>query len=323
MKMDGMSVAPTLKLEYIEVQRKGQNVRVPSCRIGPRTITCAGGWLKIASVMDEEWLEEGDADRPELMISEVARSPLRADILTFTQRFDEQTPRLPYTFDWDNAAVVPTTSFAKWWDGLPQVSRKNVRRAARKGVVIKQVSFTDDLVNGIREIYNADPVRQTGRFWHYGKSLESVKKENATYLHRSCLLGAYVGDELVGFIKMVYVGGSARLMQVVAKYQHQDKRPMNALIAKAVEICEREKAAYLVYGKYSYGNKTQSSLMEFKRRNGFERMNFPRYFVPLTIKGRLALRLHLHRGLLGVLPQSVITVLVQSRRRMLQLFAPS
>ena len=66
----------------------------------------------------------------------------------------------------DNAAAIPTASFSKWWDGLPQESRKNVRRAGRNGVVVKEVVFDDALVHGIREIYNADPVRQTGRFWH-------------------------------------------------------------------------------------------------------------------------------------------------------------
>jgi hypothetical protein len=75
--------------------------------------------------------------------------------------------------------------------------------------------------------------------------------------------------------------------------------------------------AFLVYGKYFYGNKKQSSLVEFKQRSGFEPLHYPRYFVPLTLKGRIALRLRLHRGLLGILPEPVITTLITARRKAL------
>lgn len=308
-------------MEYVEIPHKGHTLRVPAARIGSRTVTCVGKWLKIAAVMDEEWLEQDGSDSPAALIEGVKRSPLKPDIVTFAQRFDEGDPRQSYYFEWDNAAAIPTASFKAWWESLPQEARKNVKRAKRMGVEVREVEFNDELVRGISAIYNADEVRQNGRFWHYGKSLETVQKENATYLDRSCLLGAYVDQELVGFIKMVFVGGSYRLMQIVAKSQHRDKRPMNALVARAVEICEARHAAYLVYGKYIYGNKTQSSLTEFKRRNGFEHLRYPKYFVPLTLKGRLALRLRLHRGLLGVLPQPVISTLIESRRRALTLVA--
>ena len=50
-----------------------------------------------------------------------------------------------------------------------------------------------------------------------------------------------------------------------------------------------------------------SSLTEFKRRNGFSRVDFPRYYVPLTTVGGLALALGIHRGWQNLLPPSVWT----------------
>jgi hypothetical protein len=307
-----------MTIEFAEIHRKGKRFRVPSVRIGSRTVACVGKSLRVASIWDEDWLEAGTYESPELVIAELRRSPLNADVFTFSQRFDEPEPKHPYYFEQDNVAAVSTVSFAAWWDRLPQESRKNVRRSKRFGVDVREVKFDDDLVRGIMAIYNADELRQTGTFWHYGKGFDDVKRDNSSYLDRSCLLGAYSGDELIGFIKMVYVDGAARLMQIVAKTEHRDKRPMNALIAKAVELCEKKGIPYLIYGKYFYGNKTQSSLVEFKHRNGFEPLYYPKYFVPLTPKGRVAVRLRLHRGLLGILPERIITFLVIGRRMSLQ-----
>jgi hypothetical protein len=94
---------------------------------------------------------------------------------------------------------------------------------------------------------------------------------------------------------------------------HYDKRPMNALIAKAVEFCEREGITHFIYGQFVYGNKHQSSLLEFKRRNGFEQINFPRYYVPLTVKGEAFIRLKLYKGLGGLLPEPILQRVLSSR----------
>ena len=49
---------------------------------------------------------------------------------------------------------------------------------------------------------------------------------------------------------------------------------------------------------------------------GFEQMNFPRYYVPLTLKGRLALRLKLHRSLTQLLPPGLAAFLIKARARL-------
>lgn len=307
-----------MNLEHAEIQTKGRTVRVPAVRLGERTIISEGRWIKMASIFDEPWFTHQNDGPPAEMVARIKQSPLPADIFAFSQDFDDPEVRYPYRHEWDNAAAIPINTHAAWWESLPQESRKNTRRSKREGVVVREVPFDDALVQGIVEIYNSDSVRQTGRFWHYGKGFDVVKKENSSYLERSCFIGAYFNDELIGFIKMVIVGKAARLMQIVAKSQHRDKRPMNQLVSHAVEICEQRGWSHLIYGKYDYGNKSDSSLKEFKARNGFVKMSYPVYYAPLTLKGRLALALRLHRGLLGLLPGWAITRLVTARRWLLQ-----
>lgn len=70
-----------------------------------------------------------------------------------------------------------------------------------------------------------------------------------------------------------------------------------------------------MFGKYVYGNKTNNTLTEFKRRNGFEKIDLPRYYIPLTLKGAVAMKLKLHLGLLGILPGGVINFLRGLRSR--------
>jgi len=107
----------------------------------------------------------------------------------------------------------------------------------------------------------------------------------------------------------------ASIMQIVSKTTHYDKRPTNVLITKAVEVCKQKCISFLIYGKYVYGNKTDSSLTEFKRRNGFEQINMPRYYIPLTLKGKIAISLNIHLGLLGILPSNVISFLRNLRSK--------
>lgn len=304
-----------MKTGHSEFRTKGRSLRLPSIQIADRTVVSKGRFLKVASILDEEWLPASADTVWEPLVAEIKHSPLKADIFQFAQSYAEPVPRHPYFFDWDNVAAINTHSEARWWNELPQESRKNIRRAKRMGVAVSEVGFTDSLVHGITAIYNADPVRQSRRFWHYGKGFDVVKTENATYLDRSCFIGAFFAGELIGFAKLVYVDKAARLMQIVARIEHRDKRPTNLLIAKAVEICEAQKKEFLIYGKYNYGNKSVSSLTEFKRRNGFTKMTYPNYSVPLNLRGRLAIQLRLHRGLIGILPGKVISTFIQARGR--------
>ena len=194
-----------------------------------------------------------------------------------------------------------------------------MRRAVKRGVVVKEVPFDDEFVRGIKGIYDETPVRQGRAFWHYGKDFEAVKMENSTYLQRSWFVGAFYKDELIGFLKVIMVDRVATLIQILAKNAHRDKRPMNALLSHTVELCVQRGASLLVYGKYRYGKKRPDSLGEFKQRNGFEEVTVPRYYVPLTLKGRIALKLGLHHGLAYMIPSPVADLLRGVRALVLQL----
>jgi hypothetical protein len=118
---------------------------------------------------------------------------------------------------------------------------------------------------------------------------------------------------MIGFLHLVYRGNVAAILNLTSKPSHFDKRPANALVAKAVEVCEARGISYISYGLYNYGNKRDSPLREFKIRNGFKEVLVPRYFVPLTLWGRLCIKAKLHRGLIGNLPHSVISAGIRAR----------
>jgi hypothetical protein len=107
----------------------------------------------------------------------------------------------------------------------------------------------------------------------------------------------------------------AILIQILAKNEHHDKRPMNALLAYTVELCCKKGLSNLVYGQYTYGTKQNSSLTEFKRRNGFDEIRFPRYYIPITLKGKLAVGFGLHLGVRNVIPAPIKDFLLRVRDR--------
>jgi hypothetical protein len=298
-----------------QISVRGIQTDVPAIHIDDAEIVIKGGWLKVATVKDEDYFEGIALKNPEKVLTQFRTQSERADILSFFQRLPETSQKFEYPVYWDNAAALPITTYSKWWESLSQETRRNVRLAGKRGLVVSAVPYNDELVHGIMGIYNESPFRQGRRFWHYGKDFETVKRENATYADRSQFIAAYSGSELVGFIKMVYVDNIASIMQILSKTSHQDKRPTNALVAKAVEICSEKQISYLVYCKYVYHQNHQDALTEFKRRNGFQPISYPRYFVPLTVKGRLAIALKLHLGITAVLPQSLVAWLLKIRSK--------
>jgi hypothetical protein len=302
-----------MAVNLVEIRVKGKNTMVPSVEIDGRTVIARGGWVKTASIRDEDVTEGELVKAPETFVAALKKSGLRADVLTFFQRPPGLKPKFSYPVEWENYAAVPVTTFEAWWEKLPQESRKNTRRAAKRGVEVKVAAFDDELTRGIHKICNETPVRQGRPFWHYGKDFETIKREHATYVERSDFIAAYFEGELIGFIKLVHVDRLASIMAILALNSHYDKRPMNALLSKAMEVCAQKGVGYFIYGNYIYGNKKDSSLVEFKRRNGFEQIDFPRYYIPMTLKGKIYVSLRLYRGAAGLLPVPVLNLLLKMR----------
>jgi hypothetical protein len=245
---------------------------------------------------------------PEPMLAELRRTGLRVDLFTFMQSLPETSPKFSYPMEWDNLAVLPVSTFEHWWtEQIGNKTRNMVRQAQKKGVLVREVPFDDDLARGIWEIYNECPVRQRRIFPHYGKSFEAVRDMSATFFDSSIFIGAFEANKLIGFIKLTIddTRTQAGIMHIISMLLHRDKAPTNALVAQAVRSCADRSIRHLVYANFAYGKKVQSSLSDFKERNGFKRVDIPRYYVPLTPWGRLALGLGLHRHMADRLPEPV------------------
>jgi hypothetical protein len=266
------------------------------------------GILNVCRLRDEYYEFIGD---PRAFVEALKASEAQADTFTFIQEVPNPVPKYDFYQEWDRAAVLPLSTFDCWWKKqINDKTRNMVRKAQKTGVQVRLAEFDDTLVQGIHRIYNESPVRQGRPFRHYGKDLETIRCEHATFLDRSEFVGAYCSGELIGFAKVVYGNGVANLMNIISLISHRDKAPTNALVAKSVELCTNRTIPFLQYGTGNSG-----SIGEFKRHHGFEERLIPRYFVALNIKGALGLKLKLHKSLSDRIPDNWRAHVAAWRRR--------
>jgi len=276
-------------------------------------ITVSGKFIKIAR-LKEEW-DEGVED-PVVFVKNLKSSGIKADIFTFMQRLPESKPKYNFAMEWDSVAAIPITTYDHWFNKQLQANPRNkIRKAQKKGVVIKRCDFNDKLVKNLMEMCHETPIRQGKPNLEYNIDFETLKKANATFLDRAIFFGAYFNDELIGFLKLVATDNFTRTMGILGMVARRDKAPMNLLIAKAVEICAEKKRSYFVYGKYNYGRLGSDTLQDFKRYHGFENIVLPRYYIPLNIWGKIILKLNLHHSLVELLPKRIIRYLLHERSK--------
>jgi hypothetical protein len=247
-------------------------------------------------------------DDPAPVVDALRVSGARVDLFTFAQRLPDSEPKFSYPVETDNVAALSVSTFDEWWTKqIGFKARNKAKQAEKNGVVLRELPFDDDLVAGIREIYNECPIRQRRRFPHYGKDFETVRREEATFLDSSIFIGAFFEGKLIGFVKLVpdETRTQAGLMNIISMVGHRDKVPQNALIAYAVRACASRGIRYLVYSRFDYGKKEHDGLRDFKERNGFRRIDTPRYYVPLTALGWAAFRLGLHHSVAERIPEAL------------------
>ena len=223
------------------------------------------------------------------------------DIYTFLERSwccPIANPPINWIRTEDNVGLLEITTLDAWFTAVGKKTRNMVRKAEKSGVKVNVVELTSQLVEGIWKIYNETPIRQGRAFHHYGQSLKSVGDNMA--MSKNCtFIGAYLQDELVGFIQIIYGDHIAIISQILSLQKHWDKSLNNALLAKAVEVCAGNGNRWLMYGRI--GN--HPSLDKFKESNGFIKYPIARYYVALTGKGRFAIRLGLHKPFKDALPE--------------------
>lgn len=280
---------------------------------GGKSIRVQGRVVRIASLDAEKFRF---LDDPEPVLEDLRKCSTKVDLFTFLQKLPDSKPKYAYPMELDNLAVVPISTFENWW--LKQIgfkARNKAKQAEKRGVTLREVPFDDALVHGIWEIYNECPVRQGKPFGHYGKDIETVRREEATYLDSSIFIGAFLEGKLVGFAKLLCDDSrtQAGLLNIVSMVGQRDKAPTNALIVQAVRSCADRHIPYLVYSNFAYGKKLQDSLSDFKERNGFQRFDLPRYYVPLTRVGAAAMFLGLHHKLADHVPEALLAQLREIR----------
>ena len=258
--------------------------------------------------LEQDWCE--DVEDPEILINTLRQTTDGPDVLTFSQRLPDLEPKYAYQMELDSMAALPIKSYSFWWEKqIDRKARNKVRKAQKKGVTVRMASFDDTFVREMTSIFNETPIRRGRRFLHYGKDFETIKRQFSRFLFREEIFGAYLAEDLIGFIFLADAGRYAFLGQIISKIAYRDLAPNNALLAKAVERCAERGFPYLVYALW-----LNDSLGDFKRSNGFQRFDVPRYFVPLTPIGKLALKVGLHRGWKEAVPKQIRKPLKKMRK---------
>jgi hypothetical protein len=280
---------------------------VRAVRMDEKRLVIQGKFLTVARLKDEWYEDIGD---PEVIVNGLKKCALRPDLLTFWQRLPDTAPIYSYYSEPEVLSAIPLTDFQSWWENqIGSDTRKKARRPEKRGVQIRVVPLDDAFVCGVMGIFNETPVRRGKPFWHYGKDFETLKEELSRDLARSKFIGAYNGEHLIGFVKLVFAEGRfANPGLIVSKLEARKKYVNNALIAKAVELCCEDRVPFLTYTKWRRGSQA-----EFLIRHGFQKTSVPRYWIPLTKKGKIALKLGFHRGVRAYIPDKLMGAILNLR----------
>jgi hypothetical protein len=286
---------------------RGRPVNVAGLQIDDTRLIVQGRFLTVARLRDEWYDELGD---PEPIIAALKRYRPGPDIFTFWQRLPDTLPIYSYYHEPEVLSAIPLKTFQQWWgEQIKSDTRKKAKRAEKRGTEIKVMQLDDDFVRGVMGIFNETPVRRGKPFWHYGKSFETVKQGLSRDLDRSKFIGAFDRGDLVGFVKLVYAEGRfANPGLIVSKLEARKKYVNNALIAKSVELCCQDNVPFLTYTNWRRG-----SHAEFLVRNGFQKVTVPRYWIPLTPKGKIAMKIGLHRDPRSYIPDRLFDAFLELR----------
>jgi len=224
------------------------------------------------------------------------------DLFTFVHRnFLNDSADAMYSFhkEVENYAIMRIVSYSEWWSStIKKRERQSVKKAKKSGVTVKKVIINEDFLRGVQKIYNETPFREGRRYSGYGQSIQILEKKFGN-IGDSDILGAYLNSELIGLLWITFGDRAAMFRSFVSLLKYRDKCPNNALISEAVQRCAERNIRFLVYGdKYGF----IPSLDRFREHQGFCKFPLPRYYVPLTTRGQLAIKLKAHRKLEYSLP---------------------
>ena len=248
--------------------------------------------------LEDEWYE--DVPDPAAVIEALRANPnVGADIFTFWQRLPDVEPKYDFHTESEHIAVLPITDHDAWFNQqIKSRVRTSIRKAEKEGLVVRETN----LRRCVRPRHDGhlQRVRRSGRAGRSGTTARISRRSRrqfSRYLDREIMIGAYYQGEMIGFVMLGDAGRFGLTGQIISSLNHRDKATNIVLMSAAVEACASRGLSSLVYLFWS-----DDSLSEFKRRCGFEKVQVPRYYVPLTWKGTLALRSGAHRGWRNMVP---------------------
>lgn len=302
--MEESVIAITKDISY----PRGKPVNVTGIQIDQKRLIVQGRFLSVARLQDE-WND--DVGDPELIINALKRCTPTPDIFTFWQRLPDTVPAYSYYHETEALSAIPLKDFQHWWEKqIKSDTRKKAKRPEKRGIEIRVVTLDDEFVRGVMGVFNETPVRRGKPFWHYGKDFETLKELLSRDLEKSKFIGAYYKGTLVGFVKLNYAEGRfANPGLIVSKLEFRKSYVNNALMAKSVELCSEDGLPFLTYTKWRRGSQAQ-----FLIRNGFEKISVPRYWIPLTKKGAISIRLGLHRNIRAYVPEWLLVSFLDLRK---------
>jgi len=231
------------------------------------------------------------------------------DLFTFAERgFARQDMQnndlFPFPSILDNIALARVDDYGIWFSRqITKKTRNVIRKAQKAGITVSvyndPASVPEEAYVGIWRVYNETPIRQNRRFPHYGTSLATVRGLEKRISRSYELYCAFLQGEVIGFSEVILGDRAAQVSQILSLMKHFDKSPNNALLAEVFRRCAGE-YPYVIYGRMGLSH---PSLTKFKEGNGFRRFDLKRYFVPLTHRGAVAVRVGLHRPLKDIVPE--------------------
>jgi hypothetical protein len=292
----------------------GNSIEVDVFDIQGKDVVVEGTFFRVARLKDEM---ADVISEPRAFIQHLKESGLKADILTFWPRVPE--PALDYGYAYEDRiqALLPISDFDHWWSRqVHKNTRNRIRHAKAVGVEVRSVPLDADLVKAIKRIYDETPIRRNQAFWHYGKSIGQLTEELERDLDGGNVefLVAYHDDEVIGFMKMIYRPPFGDPVLFLSSTRHAAKCPSNALMARAVEACALRKLRYIHYSDWRLGTHG-----DFLRRNGFEPVAVRRYYVPLTLRGKVYVQGRLYVRVRERLPEGARVFLATCRGSLMRL----
>jgi hypothetical protein len=281
------------------------------CNVAGKELLIRGVFLRTARLRSEYYVQVGELPA---FVQELRKSGVRADVVTLLGDVNHPIPKYSFFHEPEKVAVLPITTYDEWFTTrLYNKPRNALRKALKTGIEVRREEFSESLLKGIKSIYDESPVRQGKRNRHFHKDLGTLELEHGTFLDRSQFVAAYFAGEMIGFAKVTFCQEFGMFMNFLSKVSYRNKAVNNAILAKAVEVCAERGLKCLVYGVLGGGG--SHGLDEFKIANGFECVEVPRYFIPLTWTGKMSLKVGLHRGLTNRMPEWCLRAAAKARAR--------